>query len=137
MNTFIQNDHIRVGIKPLGAELFSLRGLQSGKEYMWKADPAFWGKTSPVLFPIVGTLRDDKYKYGGKEYSLPRHGFAREMPFELRSATDTSATFVLESSEKTLLKYPFRFRLEMGYTLEGTTLIVTYHVYNEGETDMY
>ena len=137
MNTFLQNDRIRVGVKPLGAELFSLQDIHSGKEYMWKADPAFWGKTSPVLFPIVGTLRNDKYKYGGKEYSLPRHGFAREMPFELGSATDTSATFVLKSSEKTLAKYPFKFRLDVSYSLEGAALIVTYHVYNEAETDMY
>ena len=137
MNTFLQNDRIRVGVKPLGAELFSLQDIHSGKEYMWKADPAFWGKTSPVLFPIVGTLRNDKYKYGGKEYSLPRHGFAREMPFELGSATDTSATFVLKSSEKTLAKYPFKFRLDISYALEGAALIVTYHVYNEAETDMY
>jgi galactose mutarotase-like enzyme len=137
MNTYLQNERIRVGVKPMGAELFSLQDKQSGKEYMWKADPAFWGKTSPVLFPIVGTLRDNKYKYHGMEYSLPRHGFAREMTFELSSSTESSATFTLESSEKTLQKYPFRFRLDLGYSLEGATLVVDYHVYNAGETDMY
>jgi galactose mutarotase-like enzyme len=137
MNTYLQNDRISVGVKPLGAELFSLQDKQSGREYMWGADPAYWGKTSPVLFPIVGTLRDNKYKYGNKEYSLPRHGFAREMPFELRSTTETSATFTLVNSKETLVKYPFPFRLDIGYTLEGTSLIVTYHVYNEGDHEMY
>lgn len=137
MSTYLQNERIRVGIKPMGAELFSIQDRKSGKEYMWKADPAFWGKTSPVLFPIVGTLRDNKYRFQGKEYSLPRHGFAREMPFELRSTTDTIATFTLESSEKTLAVYPFRFRLDIGYCIEGTTLIVDYHVHNAGDTDMY
>ena len=137
MSTYLQNERIRVGIKPVGAELFSLQDTQSGKEYMWKADPDFWGKTSPVLFPIVGTLRHNKYKYHGKEYALPRHGFAREMPFELHSSAASSATFTLESSEKTLAKYPFKFRLDMGYSLEGATLIVDYHVYNAGDSDMY
>jgi len=137
MDTYIQNDRLRVGVKSHGAELFSLLDTQSGMEYMWNADPAFWGKTSPVLFPIVGTLRDNKYKFGGREYSLPRHGFARDMAFELRSTTPASATFALKSSEETLAKYPFKFRLDIGYTLEGTSLIVTYHVYNEGDGEMY
>lgn len=137
MNTQLQNDRIRVGVKAMGAELFSLQDIASGREYMWSADPAFWGKTSPVLFPIVGTLRENKYKHGNREYSLPRHGFAREMPFEVHSYTDSSATFTLSSSEKTLERYPFRFRLDIGYTLEGASLIVTYHVYNQGESDMF
>ncbi|MEJ1238540.1 aldose 1-epimerase family protein [Chryseolinea sp. T2] len=137
MNTYLQNERIRVGIKPMGAELFSIQDRKSGKEYMWKADPAFWGKTSPVLFPIVGTLRENKYKFNGKEYALPRHGFAREMPFELRSNTDTIATFTLESSDKTLAKFPFPFRLDIGYSVEGAMLIVDYHVFNAGDTDMY
>lgn len=137
MNTYLQNDRVRVGIKSLGAELFSLRDIHTGREYMWKADPVFWGKTSPVLFPIVGTLRDNKYKYQGREFSLPRHGFARELSFELKSANERSATFTLRSSEDTLRKYPFHFRLDIGYALEGSTVVVTYHVYNEGGSEMY
>lgn len=137
MNSFLQTDRLRVGIKAQGAELFSIQDIATGREYMWSGDPAFWGKTSPVLFPIVGTLRDNKFRFGGRDYSLPRHGFAREMLFDLRSATETSATYSLSHSERTLQKYPFRFRLEIGYAVDGATLVVTYHVYNEGESDMY
>ena len=72
----IENENIRATINPLGAELVSLLKLDDNTEYMWDANPEFWGKTSPVLFPIVGGLKNDTYFYGGKEYKLPRHGFA-------------------------------------------------------------
>lgn len=137
MDTYIENDQIRVGVKAMGAELFSLLDVKTRRQYMWKADPAFWGKTSPVLFPIVGTLRDNKYKYHGREYTLPRHGFAREMQFDILSTTAINATFTLRSSERTLAHFPFPFRLDIGYSVEGTTVFVNYHVYNEGVSDMY
>jgi galactose mutarotase-like enzyme len=76
----ISNDRLAVTVNEKGAELQSLQ--LDGREYLWQADPKFWSKRSPVLFPIVGELRDGKYLFAGKEYELPRHGFARDKTFD-------------------------------------------------------
>lgn len=135
MNTTISNSTLTASIKHSGAELFSLKDNQN-KEYIWEGNPDFWGKHSPILFPIVGTLKNNTYTIEGKEYQLPRHGFARDMEFQLINKTETSATFSLESTEETLKKYPFEFELQLIYTLENTSLNIEYKVINKGEVKM-
>ncbi|MCD0464839.1 aldose 1-epimerase family protein [Flavobacterium sp. ENC] len=131
MNTTISNSNLKASIKQAGAELFSITDHQN-KEYIWEGNPAFWGKHSPVLFPIVGTLKNNTYTISGKEYQLPRHGFARDMEFELIAKTENSATFSLQSSSETLQKYPFEFELQLIYTLEEKELTIGYKVINKG-----
>ncbi|PXY41290.1 aldose epimerase [Flavobacterium cheongpyeongense] len=131
MNTTISNSKLKASIKHLGAELFSLSDNQN-KEYMWNGDPNYWPKHSPVLFPIVGSLKNETYRFNEKDYHLSRHGFARDLEFLLIEKTESSATFSLSNNEETLLKYPFKFELQIMYKLEETKLIITYQVINKG-----
>lgn len=119
----------------LGAELTSLRD-DSQREYIWQADPEYWAKHSPVLFPIVGTLKNNTYLFNGKSYNLPRHGFAREKEFTVKAQTDTSIVFSLLADEKSLEAYPFRFELEITYALEEKTLRIDYRISNLSEGTM-
>ncbi|ABQ06452.1 aldose 1-epimerase family protein [Flavobacterium johnsoniae] len=135
MDTTISNSILKASIKHAGAELFSLKDNQN-KEYIWEGNPDFWGKHSPVLFPIVGTLKNNTYTIDKKEYQLSRHGFARDMEFKLVEKTGNSAVFSLESNAETLKKYPFEFELQLIYTLENTSLNIEYIVINKGETKM-
>lgn len=122
-------------IKHIGAELGSLKD-NSNTEYIWNGNPEFWGKRSPILFPIVGTLKNNSYHYNDIEYHLSRHGFAREMNFELIDKQENSATFSLISSDETLKKYPFDFELHLIYTLENKSLKIEYKVINKGKSKM-
>jgi galactose mutarotase-like enzyme len=135
LNTTISNSTLTASIKHSGAELFSLKDIQN-KEYIWEGNPDFWGKHSPILFPIVGTLKNNTYTINEKEYQLPRHGFARDMEFELLEKTENSATFSLQSSTETLEKYPFEFELQLIYTLKEDSLQIEYKVINKGNTKM-
>lgn len=135
MNTSISNKILTASIKHAGAELFSLIDNQK-KEYIWDGNPDFWPKHSPILFPIVGSLKNDTYIFNEKEYHLPRHGFARDMEFQLIEKTESSATFSLEYSEKTLQKYPFKFELQIIYKLEDNTLNIGYKVINKGDIQL-
>lgn len=135
MTTTISNSILTASIKHAGAELFSLKNNQN-KEYIWEGNPDFWGKHSPVLFPIVGTLKNNSYTINENEYHLPRHGFARDMEFELIEKTGNSAVFSLKSNTDTLKKYPFEFELQLIYTLENTSLKIEYIVINTGDNKM-
>lgn len=126
----LSNDTISAQINTLGAELCSIKN-NSNREYIWEGNPAFWGKHSPVLFPIVGTLKNNTFYQNGIKYVLSRHGFAREMKFQLVEKTESSATFSLQSDSETLKNYPFKFELQIQYTIIGTTLEVAYTVINK------
>ena len=135
MTTTIKNGNLSAEIKHFGAELISLKTNQN-KEYIWEGNPEFWGKHSPILFPIVGTLKDNSFYYNGMEYHLSRHGFARDMEFELIDVTQNSATFSIQSFEETLKVYPFEFELQLIYTLEENNLSIAYKVINKGKSTM-
>lgn len=133
----IQNEHLSVTINHKGAELQGLYNKNAGLEYMWGGDPAYWAKTSPVLFPIIGSLKEDTCYVDGKAYHMGRHGFAREMDFMVIDQTTTSATFRVVSNDETLKKYPFYFRFDIVYSITNDELIVTYKVSNTGSMVMY
>ena len=135
MYTTISNSNLTAKINPLGAELCSLKDSK-GKEYIWEGNPEFWGKHSPILFPIVGTLKNNSYQYNGVKYHLSRHGFAREMEFKLTNKSKNSATFSIRTSEETLTKYPFDFELQICYTLNENILEIEYKVINNGKFQM-
>lgn len=133
----ISNDKITIQIDSMGAELRSLKDVASGREYMWNADPKYWKRTSPVLFPLVGGLKDGVYRLDGKEYPMGQHGFARDMEFRLKSQTAHEIWFTLESDDETLKRYPYQFILELGYELSDRTVIVKWRVKNPADTRMY
>lgn len=133
----IGNDKITIQVDSMGAELKSLKKVNTGVEFMWDADPAFWKRTSPVLFPLVGGLKKGEYRHDGQSYPLGQHGFARDMEFQLKSQTDRGVWFSLASDEETLKKYPYEFLLELGYELQESTVIVKWKVTNPSETDLY
>jgi len=126
----LSNDVISAQINTLGAELCSLKNTEN-KDFIWEGDPAYWGKHSPVLFPIVGTLKNNTYTHNNKEYILTRHGFARDMEFELVDQTANTATFSIQSNSTTLASYPFQFELQIQYTLFHSTLEIAYKVINK------
>src|SRR5450432_410466 len=133
----IENADLKIVISPKGAELQSIYSKQEQLEYMWSGDAAFWGKKSPVLFPNVGTLKDDTFYYSNDAYELGRHGFARDMEFTVVSQTGDSVTLTAQNTEETLIKYPFDFRFDIRYTLAGNRLVVTYQIRNTGIGAMY
>jgi galactose mutarotase-like enzyme len=135
LTTTISNSKLSASIKHAGAELISIKDNQN-KEYIWEGNPDFWGKHSPVLFPIVGTLKNNTYTINDKEFQLPRHGFARDMEFELIDKTENKAIFSLKSSEETLKKYPFEFELQLIYTINEDSLSLEYNVINKSREKM-
>lgn len=137
MRYVIENEELIVSVDSFGAEVKSVQNKSTKKEYMWCGDPVFWGRTSPVLFPIVGGVRDKKYRYQGQEYAMGQHGFARDMEFILAEQSDKEIYFKLSSDEETYVKYPFRFELIVGYRLEGKGLTVVWKVHNCDTKEMY
>ena len=131
----LKNEVLTVTVSDHGAELQSIRKGET--EYLWQGDPAYWGRRSPVLFPIVGSVWEKRYRVDGKEYELGQHGFARDMDFTLVSASDTEVRYRLESDEETLKKYPFRFVLEIAYRLHGNSLDVIWEVVNPSDGELY
>lgn len=133
----IEDDRLQVSIHPKGAELQRIFHKGHRLDYLWGGDPAFWGKHSPLLFPIVGTLKDNTYIYRDRSYHLPRHGFARDREFDLEEKSVDSIRFLLRSDAATLAVYPFSFELRVGYRLTYEGLKTTYRVDNPSEMPLY
>ena len=131
----ISNKQLTIQVSPHGAELCSI--VANGKEYLWQADPAFWKRHSPVLFPIVGSVWENEYRNEGIPYTLTQHGFARDMEFTLISEKEDEVRYRLVSNEETLHKYPFPFCLEIGYRIQGKKIEVMWEVKNTGDKEMY
>lgn len=132
----IENDYLRVEVSSAGAELRSLYDKKKDRELLWQRDPAFWGKSSPVLFPFVGESRGGSYRYENTTYQMPKHGFARDCNFEVERHTAEEVSFLLCSSEATLEIYPFTFELYLHYKLQHKRLSCTYEVRNRGDQEM-
>lgn len=131
----ISNGEITAVISTRGAELKSV--VKNGREFIWEGDPNVWAGQAPLLFPICGGLKDDKYVLGGNEYTLEKHGFARFKEFSVESREENKATFLLREDGETLKKFPFRFELRVTYTLNGGTVEVDYSVKNCDEKEMF
>ncbi len=134
----IINEFLEVSVKSSGAELCSIKSVKTGKEFMWDSNPEIWGSSSPILFPIVGGLRNNSFYYKGKSYSLPRHGFVRNNnKIVLSEETSDSLSFFLKYSEETLKNYPFKFEFSTKYTLHQNKIIIGTRVYNTGDEAMF
>ncbi|MDE7024312.1 MAG: aldose 1-epimerase family protein [Paramuribaculum sp.] len=133
----LHNDLLTVTISSHGAELQSIEQNRSHYQYLWQGDKTFWGRRSPVLFPIVGALWQGKFLMDGNEYAMGQHGFARDCDFvPMDGMPDDEAWFMLESNDETLAKYPRRFRLAIGYRLQEARLDVMWRVVNTDSVPM-
>ncbi len=137
MRYFLENKYLIAEFDSFGAELKSVKSKQTNQEYMWNADPTYWGRTSPILFPFVGSLKNKEYTYRNQTYSMNQHGFARDMEHSLKSKNESKITFSLSSTPETMLKYPFPFVLEISYLLENKTLSVHWNVSNPATEKMF
>ena len=133
----LQSGALRVTISDFGAELQEIVDIATERSYLWYGDSAYWGRRSPVLFPIVGSLKNKEYEYNSKTYSMSQHGFARDMEFTLTEHNEDTIWFELKANEDTLAKYPFRFKLEVGYQLTGRDIKVMWKVTNEDKKEMF
>lgn len=136
MNVQLRSSELTVSIHEIGAELCSVKNKKDD-EYIWQADPTVWARHAPVLFPIVGKLKDDLFLYEGKKFTLPQHGFGRDLNFNLIKKEDQHCLFELRSSAETLIRYPFSFKLQIEYTLTKNLLRTNYNVKNEGNELMF
>ncbi len=127
---FIENNFLKVGINQVGAEFASLQSKIDGTEYLWQADPTFWGRHSCILFPYIGKVWEDKFRIGEKTFEGKQHGFARNSPFEEILVNKDKITLQLKHNKKTLDEYPYKFSLLMKYVLEKNQLHIIYEVEN-------
>ena len=134
---FLENKNLKIAIDTHGAELSSIFNKKENKEKLWQGDPEFWGRKSPVLFPVVGKYKNGKTTYEGKEYQSGQHGFARDSEFTLVEKTETKISFELSSNEETLKQYPFRFRLVCSFELNNDRIIVGWNVENIDDKKIY
>ena len=133
----LENDILKITVDTHGAELSSIKNKKENKEMLWQGDPEFWGRRSPVLFPVVGKYKNGKTAYEGKEYFSGQHGFARDIEFTLVEKTETKISFELLSNEETLKQYPFRFRLVCSFELNNDRIIVGWNVENIDDKKIY
>jgi galactose mutarotase-like enzyme len=133
---FLENEHFKASFTAKGAELQHITGVHSGTEFLWSGDPNYWGKFSPILFPIVGALKNNQYEFDGVTYNLPRHGFARDMEFDCRHINEHELLFTLTQNDETLKVYPFEFTLGIRYKIFGASLCCTYEVSNPSEKEL-
>ena len=132
----LSNSFISAKVSPTGAELKSLREHSTGIEYIWQADPAWWAGASPILFPIIGGLKNGVCRINATEYKIPAHGFVRKKQWSLLSADGVSAVFETVSDEETRGMYPFEFALRVHYTLCEQAVSIRYEVLNRGRGRM-
>lgn len=133
----IKNDFLSVSVKETGAELCRIYSTVTGKEFMWDGNPAVWGSIAPVLFPIVGGLKEDTYYYKDQEYHLPRHGIVRNnSKVQLTGKTEDRLSFTLSYDEESLAVYPFKFEFTVSFILKENKLTVHHQVMNIGQDEM-
>lgn len=135
MQTTIKNSKLEAVIKHHGAELARLE--KEGKNILWEIDPQFWNKTSPVLFPFVGALKDDSYIFENVKYLMTTHGFARDMEFKIKDQKEDYVCFFIESTPETKTIFPFDFILEISYRLTGDSVKVSYTITNPGSVSLW
>jgi len=137
----IENDHLKLAVSNLGAEMKSLYIHSWSRELLWvpksENEKLIWSRTSPILFPIVGKLKNNSYRFNQKTYSMPQHGFARDSQFNCLKNTKSELELSLHSNPETFQQYPFHFELKVRYFLVENTLSIIYTTLNTGQQDLY
>lgn len=134
---YIENEKLILGVKEFGCEIATIKSKATDYEFMWQGNPDIWGGQAPILFPIIGRLIDDKYTLDGKEYDMPKHGFARKLPWEFLGAEGDSMCFRLSDSAETREGYPYCFDLIVTYTLKDNRVVVSHDITNKNDKVMY
>ena len=134
----LQNEFLSINVNSIGAEISSLKNLETGIEHLWQGNPEFWASQAPNLFPVIGVLKNGEYIFDGKTYKMPKHGFIRyNEEIKFKEKTSNSLAFQLEYSEKTLEIYPFKFRFEISFILNKKSLEIKHQVFNLDEKPLY
>ncbi|MCK1971874.1 aldose 1-epimerase family protein [Bacillus safensis] len=133
----IENDQLLVQIHEKGAEVREVLDKKSGRHYMWSGDPAYWGRVSPILFPIVGRLMNDQYKMDDQTFELTQHGFLRDVNFDLYEETEHTVTFQYESRSRHMKQYPYEFTARIRYELLENGLKISWEIDHDGDDTMY
>ena len=133
----LENEKVKITVSEQGAELHNITSKVDGTEYLWNRNKRYWGYSAPVLFPIVGKVKNGTYKVDGKEYNLPQHGLARLKKFEMIERKDDKIIFELVDSEETLKVYPYKFSLKIAYTLVENGVKTEYIVENTDNKTIY
>lgn len=131
----LKNGVLEVSTKCQGAELTSIK--LNGYEYLWSGDSNYWNRQAPVLFPIIGKLKDNRMVAENKEFTMGRHGFARDMEFSEVFCSENKVMYLLTSDSHTLSMYPYLFELYISYELINNRIKVTYEVNNIDNKDIY
>ncbi len=133
----LENEGFRVEFSGHGAEMVSFKSKKDGTEYVWQGDKEIWGRHAPVLFPVIGRLKDKKYTANSKEYTIMQHGFGRDLEWEAHKVNDTVLEFSLTQNDQTKKMYPWDFTLTIRYTLNGNSLTKEHITRNDSGTTMY
>ncbi len=133
----VENKDFSLAVKEMGAELNSFKSKKTGFEFIWCGNTDIWYGQSPVLFPIIGRLLDDKYRLDGKAYTMPKHGIVRKKPFKLIEKTENSLKFIQSDDEESLKSYPYHFDLIVEFKITDNGLSVTHTVVNKNNSIMY
>lgn len=132
----LSSDKLSVLVSTKGAELISIKN-QADEEQLWQADPKVWPRHAPVLFPIVGKLKNNLYFFEDKQYNLGQHGFARDKEFRVIKQSKNELIFELTEDAESLMVYPFQFKLQISYSLKGSILITAYSLNNPAPKELY
>lgn len=138
MKHTIFNDNLEITVLTKGTEISSIKSRKTGKEYMWNANPDIWSSHAPVLFPAIGSFKNDECTIDGKTYKIPKHGFIRHNEtIVLKSKTDTILDFQLDYSEATLAIFPYKFRFNIMFELQENQLLVSHKIANLDTQNIY
>jgi len=129
----INSSEISVRISSMGAELQSIRD-RDGQERLWQGNPAFFAGRAPILFPVAGGFRDDCYWLNGKRYPMSKHGFVRRLDWAVEQETETQAVFLMTEKNE---GFPFNYELRALFSVQNSTLTVSYIVSSNHETPFY
>lgn len=138
MQHSISNSYLQVSVLSKGTEISSIKSKETGVEYMWNADSNIWNSHAPVLFPIIGSLKNNECNINGKTYKIPKHGFVRNNEaIILINRTDEELNFQLDYSEQSLRMFPYKFRFNISFQLQGHKLIISHRVENLDSKEMF
>ena len=135
MITEIKNECLSVKVSKKGAELQSVK--MAGREYLWQADPAFWAKRAPVLFPVIARNLRNEISVDGVTYPMQKHGLAKDAVFKIENISENSVTLLFSSDEETKKSYPFDFNFRVTYSVSGKKLTQSYEIENTGDKELY
>ncbi|UYO98965.1 aldose 1-epimerase family protein [Oceanotoga sp. DSM 15011] len=132
----ISNEILKIVVDSSGAQLISIKN-SSNIEFLWTADKKYWGRHAPILFPIVGKVKNNEYTVNGRVFELGQHGFARDLEFDLKESSTSKLTYSLKYDENTLKKYPYKFELIITYEIIEDSLFINYEVINLDDKRIY